>query len=169
MSKHLRWLDTATNVAIIAASVSLVYFVAMRTSAERRAVANAPSGIEAGEVLNLSGVAWGTGPQTLVLALNQTCNYCTASGPFYRRINKEVPDANLIAMLPHPVEESKTYLASLGVSVRQIVQADFDSLNVRGTPTLLLVDREGVVRTIWRGQLDDSRQAQVIAALRDRS
>jgi hypothetical protein len=38
-------------------------------------------------------------------------------------------------------------------------------LKVPGTPTLILVNRAGVIQQMWLGRLDERREAQVVSAL----
>lgn len=71
----------------------------------------------------------------------------------------------LVAVLPNAVEESKQYLSYLGVSVNEVRQASLRSLGVGGTPTLILVDKEGKVAGSWIGQLPSSKEGEVLKHL----
>jgi len=51
----------------------------------------------------------------------------------------------------------------LGVPVGDIQRAELASLKIAGTPTLLLVDRRGVVENVWVGQLTDQGEADVLS------
>jgi hypothetical protein len=50
-----------------------------------------------------------------------------------------------------------------------IPSSKYEQLRVPGTPTLILVDRAGVIQQMWLGKLDASREAQVISALTEHS
>lgn len=116
---------------------------------------------------SLPGVDWARNGRTLVLAISTGCHFCTESGPFFRRIQKDATKGiRLLAVLPQPAAEARKYLESLGVAVDEVRQAQLNSIGVRGTPTLLLVDKSGVVTDAWVGRLEPSQQDQVLAALR---
>jgi hypothetical protein len=68
----------------------------------------------------------------------------------------------LIAVLPQPIDEGRRYLAGLGVTVDEIRQAPLSSISVRGTPTLMLVNSDGVVIKIWTGMLAEEQQEEVL-------
>jgi len=68
----------------------------------------------------------------------------------------------LIAVLPQPVDEGRRYLEQLGVKVDEIRQAPLSSINVRGTPTLMLVNSDGVVIKTWIGMLAAEQQEEVL-------
>jgi hypothetical protein len=49
--------------------------------------------------------------------------------------------------------------------LRTIRQAPPSSLGVQGTPTLLLVNKEGVITSSWRGKLPSEKELEVMARL----
>jgi len=48
------------------------------------------------------------------------------------------------------------------VQVDEIKHADFQSLQVGGTPTLLLVDSKGIVQKVWLGKLSEAKEKEVL-------
>ena len=50
-----------------------------------------------------------------------------------------------------------------GVSVAEVRQAEFKALKVSGTPTLLLVDNNGIVQHVWIGKLTAAKEKEVLA------
>ena len=48
-------------------------------------------------------------------------------------------------------------------------QVPLNTLGVRGTPTLLLVNDAGVVTDVWVGKLEPDQQTQVLAALENKT
>ncbi len=68
-----------------------------------------------------------------------------------------------MAILPQEIPQGKKYLETLGVPVGDIQRAELASLKIAGTPTLLLVDRRGVVENVWVGQLTDQGEADVLS------
>lgn len=113
----------------------------------------------------LPGVNSSNSP-VLVLAISTTCHFCTESAPFYRDLAKSHPGIKLVAILPQPVEAGKQYLQGLGITTDQVLQARLDSINVSGTPTLLLVSHDGSVLRRWVGLLPKEGEADVWDALK---
>ena len=50
--------------------------------------------------------------------------------------------------------------------VTQVIQAQLDSLGVKGTPTLLIVDQSGTVRQSWVGRLTAERETEVLSRIK---
>ena len=107
-------------------------------------------------------IDWRQSKQTLLLAVSSTCHFCTESAPFYKQVAMGRGRTRLIAVLPQPVDEGRRYLEQLGVTVDEIRQAPLSSINVRGTPTLMLVNSDGVVIKTWIGMLAAEQQEEVL-------
>jgi thioredoxin-related protein len=160
-----RKLETCANVAIIvlaiAAGAVLVksYFWPQPPEPEHLR----------GKKVLLQGEDWAKNGQTLLLVLQQGCRFCSESAPFYQRLAREENEhraTRLIAVLPQDVNTSRQYLSELGVHIEEVRQVQAASLGIRGTPTLLLVNDEGVVTESWVGRLSADEEAEVIERLR---
>ena len=68
----------------------------------------------------------------------------------------------IVAVFPQPVDQAKPYLDKLDLSF-EIVQSSLDTLGISGTPTLLLIDRDGAVTESWVGRLSEIEAARVLA------
>jgi thioredoxin-related protein len=113
-------------------------------------------------------VDWSNNNQTLLLVLQKGCHFCTESAAFYQRLVRETAghgNIHLIAVLPQATDESKKYLDDLGVAIEEVKQATPDSIGVPGTPTLILVNDQGVVMTSWVGKLSADDEAKVLRRL----
>ena len=109
----------------------------------------------------LTGVSWEKNGRTLVLALSTHCHFCTESTPFFKRVRKSLgKDVTLIGVLPEPVPEAESYLKREGVQLDDLRQVTLGQIGVAGTPTMLLVDRHGIVLQEWVGKLDPGRQRE---------
>lgn len=109
---------------------------------------------------------------TLLMFLNSRCGYCTASMPFYGRLKEErdrhSASVRLAALSAEPQEVLDNYLSQHQVKLDSTIAlspVQFLEFRVRGTPTLILVDKEGVVRSAWIGRLDPAQEAEVMAAM----
>jgi hypothetical protein len=105
--------------------------------------------------------------QTLILAISNTCHFCSESAPFYKKLAQTSERTRLVAILPQPVGEGRKYLDKLGVSVDEVRQlSQLDRIGVRGTPTLMLLDASGVVKNLWVGFLPPEAELDVLRAVR---
>ncbi|MGH9449170.1 MAG: peroxiredoxin family protein [Terriglobia bacterium] len=164
-------METAASAATIfvAALLSAVLIKAylIPTPAQARLAVPVPD-VTAGVSLktSLAGVDWRRNGRTLVLAVSTQCHFCTDSAPFFRTlVARSGKGVKTVAVLPQSVAEAQRYLSREDVSVNQIKQVVLTSIGVRGTPTVLLVNRFGVVTNVWVGELQPSGQRQVLAVL----
>jgi hypothetical protein len=116
------------------------------------------------------GVDYAAADRTLLLFVRSTCRFCTASMPFYARIEQAVRRGHervrLVAVSSDTRDELDGYLHQHAVQVDQTVPVDVEAagrLKIRGTPTLVLADRQGVVLETWVGLLPGAREPEVIA------
>ena len=161
--------ELVANVAIIVVAV-LLGVVLVRTYLIKPAPAPAATTarVAAGTKLSLPGVDWGQSGETLVLALSDTCHFCSESAGFYQRLAREKPKhagLRMIAVLPQEESRGRAYLSKLGVAVDDVRQLPLDAAGVSGTPTLLLVDSAGVVKASWVGRLPSEKEEEVVGSL----
>jgi len=166
-SRLRRGLETGLNALIMLASLALVVGVAYSQLGPSRSLQSSRDVLSKGKKLKISGVEWSNSQRTIVLALSTHCHFCTASGDFYKRL-QEVARARgvpIVAVLPQPTDEARSYLENLGVRIAVVKQAPLDSLRVSATPTLMMVNSEGVVTDSWIGQLSLKIEKEVISKL----
>jgi hypothetical protein len=116
--------------------------------------------------------AWYEGaPRTLVIFARASCAACEKAQPFLKTLVAGLGDG-AVAVMAHPPgapQEDAQFASSLGVADSRIVLVGPD-LRVRSTPTLVLVDRTGVILHAWEGvgpKENQDRIAQAVeAALR---
>lgn len=167
-------LDTVANIAIIIACVALVSMVAKNMFFQPKP-APPPGAATKGETLKaLQGVLPAGSDRTLVMAVAPGCHFCDESLPFYKKLidqrNEQKSSVKVVAAVPaQNPEETKTAeqtkFTGAGVAPDQIVNIDFSSIKVPGTPTLLLVDNQGKVLDVWVGKLDPAGEKAVLAQL----
>ena len=81
--------------------------------------------------------------------------------PFFRRVRESLGrDVTLIGVLPEPVAAAESYLKREGVQLDELRQATLSQIGVAGTPTMLLVDRRGIVVRAWVGKLDPGKERE---------
>lgn len=189
MKKIFRKVQFVSNIAVIVIAILLSVIVVKQyilsnTSAEstttiRKIPATyadvptegkppAPQTTPVGQNVPLQNIDWKKNNQTLVLYLSTKCRFCTESGPFYQRLLQESAGKNVrfITVVPQTVDEGREYLNSLGVKIDDVYQNPLQSIGVRSTPTLLLVNESGVVTDYWVGKLKEDKESQVLAKLK---
>lgn len=165
-------LETVSNICVTVASLTLVAVLAAGWTRGASTVQSPPrpelSYVEGRPSPRLSGLATGMGRPTLLLFVRSTCKYCTESLPFYARLtdgSMSASRADVIAVTQESVEQCRAYLTQGGVAIAKVVSASGGEAHVRGTPTLVLLDGEGVVRKVWEGKLSPEAEAEVLRAL----
>lgn len=120
-----------------------------------------------GKLLPLENANWSQGKKNVVLYVSNTCHYCSESAPFYQRLVSEGNKKGIqfTAVMPQPVDQGRAYLEKLGVSIENIYQDKLDKIGIRGTPTLMIVDNQGIIKNVWLGKLSVEREAEVLNTL----
>jgi len=117
---------------------------------------------------NPRGYKWEANQRTLLLALHVGCPYCDSSMGFYERLSalerSRAIRAHVLAAFPEPAAEIRRTLAGRLSGVQTLERVDLRALRVVGTPTVMLVDSQGQVLSVWIGQLSSSEQAALAAA-----
>lgn len=165
MRNFSRSIELIANIAIITVAILLSYVLVKRYVFEpgrAEPLVSANQHLRS-QKINLSGVDWSKSEKTLVLAISSVCHFCTESAPFYRQLAEAHEGTRLVAVLPQTIEEGKLYLNKLRVNIDEVIQAPLSSIDVNGTPTLMLVDRNGTVIDTWVGRLPAVREAEILA------
>jgi len=160
MQNAARKIEIAANIAIvIVACVAVLVLIR-----NYRASSSLPPSIKAGTRLALKNENWSASSKNVVLAVSTTCRFCTESAPFYRALVEQCrrDHVRTIAVLPQPLDQAEAYLKGEGVTVDEIRQTPLSEIEIAGTPTLMLVDNQGVVRNVWVGKLPEEREKEVL-------
>lgn len=165
MTLWAKRLEVATNVAIFCAFLLVAVLAATRFFGHSANQTQQPT---IGSQVPLQSANWSNSNRSLVLALSTGCHFCSESADFYRKL---VPSAThngvrVVAILPQPVADGRAYLSHLDVPVPEVLQSSLDAVEVSGTPTLLLLDRQGRIEKAWVGKLNPEEEQQVLASIR---
>ena len=109
--------------------------------------------INAGENLNVPNVDWAQNKKSLVFFLKKDCSFCTSSAPFYRQLLAEASKRSVksLAILPDSDQEAREYITYLKLPIDTVQTGSLEPYKITGTPTVLFVDRQGIVRNVWFG------------------
>ena len=167
----LKRVELLANVAIIIVAVLLGVVLVKQLTATKPDQLTRPASarreLRRGDKVALP-VDWAKNSHTLLLVLQKGCRFCTESAPFYQQLVKEASvrdNIKLVALTPQTVDEGKQYLKEIGVDIADVRQASPDQINVSGTPTLILVNNEGVATDVWAGKLSPDTEPKVLSKL----
>lgn len=159
-------LEKVTNIVVILVAI-LVAGLLIRNN-----FFSAPSDTDdnpVGRTIKLDGVNTGAAKYTVLLALSTKCRFCNESVPFYQQLAalRRAPDSKFqtVGVFHEPTDTAREYLTGKGLELDTVVSRSLGDVGVRGTPTLLVVDREGKVVEAWVGALDEAKQKEVLAKI----
>ena len=170
MSKIYQKVELTANILIILVVLLLggvlvqKYFFASPDAASDRPPRIVPT---IGAKMEAPDVNWSEQPKTLILALQSNCRFCNDSAPFYKRVIETVRNKNvkLVAVFPTGIEKNIAHLKELGLDAMEVKQSSLGSLQVSGTPTLILTNEKGEITDYWVGRLTPDKEAEVINKL----
>ncbi|HEX8564556.1 MAG TPA: rhodanese-like domain-containing protein [Pyrinomonadaceae bacterium] len=163
--KWRRYLSTSLNIAIIATALILSAVLAKKHLLNNSISAK---NIARGDVISLPETNWQPNTKTLLLFLYSGCQYCTGSAGFYQRLIKETSNRNdikLLVVFSKDDEHSTGYLNELNISSLPSKKVSYVPLGVWETPTLAMLDSNGIVQNIWKGKLSSKEEALVLSTL----
>lgn len=165
MMKWKSGLDVAANVAILCVCIliGVIGFKKFVFTYSHNAVEIPRKGSR----IELGGVNWDRAERTLVLALSTKCHFCNDSADFYRRLAPAAAGVPVVAVFPQSTDEARAHWTgqNLPFGGVEFAQAPTGRLPISGTPTLILVDRKGVVLRAWAGKQLASGEAEIIHAV----
>ena len=106
-------------------------------------------------------------PMALVIWVRSSCRYCTESMGFYRQLIASERSVRVVMMGVERQGVLQKYASDHQFEPDAIVSGEGAGVRLSATPVLLLVDRSGIIRSIWRGQLRQTGdQQKVLDSLR---
>ena len=167
--------ERALHRASVAASLGLVLMVAATAgyivwprvaSALGIAPATAPAAYHAGERFDGPADWYTRDDVTLVVFGRASCAACQSAQPFLKSLVERV-GGRAGAVLAHPPGEEAAdvaYAKTIGVTEDRI-RIVGAGLRVHATPTIVLVDRTGLIVGAWEGAGPPERQAAIVKAI----
>lgn len=167
-----KYLEISTNIAVLLVAVALLaalisarFAVPGKTTFER--------GLHKGQAMpKLLGIDYSAAPRTLLLSLSTKCHYCEESLPFYKRLideqHRSAEKLSLFALFPNSETEVKDYQKRNQLDLKYVANVHPSSIDVAGTPTLVLVDAEGKVSDVWVGKLSSADEQEVMGIFQTR-
>ena len=152
-------IELAAQVIIALAVVVAAGVLVKRTFFPGSGNPNLPR-ISAGERLSVPNVDWERNKKTLGFFLKKDCVYCSSSAPLYRQLIADASRRNVtsLAILPNSPDEARKYLQYLGLPIENVQTGSLAAYKITGTPTVLFVDKGGIVRSAWFGATPEREQ-----------
>jgi hypothetical protein len=118
----------------------------------------------------LSGVSYGEADKTLVLFVASACHFCSESMPLYNALvserNQSHKAIQIVAVSRDTKGTLEAYLAEHEFNADRIVTlAPGNWVSLRGTPTHVVVGRDGIIQAVWLGKLSTPNQSLLREAL----
>ncbi|MCC7043405.1 MAG: hypothetical protein IT183_06060 [Acidobacteria bacterium] len=128
--------------------------------------ADGRTGYHVGERTDVPAEWLGTGG-TLLVFLRSDCAASQANAGLLAGIQSDIPsNISVVAVVPaRSGDEEIAFAARAGFDRGRIRTADFESLRLRVVPTLLLLDREGIVQLERIGTPQTTGQAELASEL----
>jgi thioredoxin-related protein len=98
-----------------------------------------------------------------LIFLRTGCTFCDQSMPFYKRITQlsNTGKVKVTAFFEHSDFEASEYMKRFQLIDVGISRTHFDSLNIKGTPTFVLLDQNGIVLKSSVGKLNDKDEQEI--------
>jgi len=146
-------IELGAQIVIAIAALAVAGVVVKRYLSPRQVSPASLPRITKGEHLNVPGVDWEQNKKSLVFFLMKDCKYCKSSAPFYRQLIEDASKRNVkwLAILPSSVEEGSKYVQSLELPIENVQTGSLSSYKILGTPSVLFVDKQGIVKSVWIG------------------
>lgn len=162
----MKYIERIANIAIIVAVAVFLTVIVRNQFFPRKLAPPGSATPQVGSTVSLPGIHFPAQKDSLLLGISTTCHYCRDSLPFYKELSSELQGkVNVIAVLPQDQATAEAFVKAGGLTSTQVVSANLANLGINATPTLVIVDSKGKVKSASLGELDPVRQKQMIAAL----
>jgi hypothetical protein len=160
-------LEVTTNLAVLAVCITIAVTLVRGRQSQLQGSNSTSTESRKGQVFPaIENVSYDKAESTLVLALNTQCKFCRESLPFYRKLlSTHSPTTQIAIIFPNPDKEVLEFVDEAKLPAPAVGGQDFSKFQIDGTPTLVLVGRNGKVQDLWAGELTAAREKQVLSAI----
>jgi len=146
-------IELVTQVVVAIAIIITAGVLVKRTVFTGQSNGAGLPGLTVGERLNVPTIDWAQNKKSLVFFLKKDCPFCTSSAALYRQLMDEAAKRNVkcIALLPNSPEDARKYLQYLELSFGNVYTGPIEDSRITGTPTVVFVDQNGIVKSVWIG------------------
>lgn len=121
-----------------------------------------------GTNIALSQVQWSADKYNVVLVISAECRFCIESAPFYHSLGELADRVNLVIVSHDDRASLDRFLESQRISAKEeVTSASLSEIGVRGTPTVLLIDKKGIVKRVFAGKQPSKVEDGLLSDLRE--
>ncbi len=117
----------------------------------------------------LNGVDFATSDRVLIAFIASNCQFCINSAPLYRAVGKERDREGsalqFVIAGREPIERLQAFAVRYHVRADRLVSVVTNHVKIRMTPTLVLLDRSGIVQAVWTGEQPGARGEAILQRL----
>lgn len=159
-------LEKITHVSLIAVCcVSLFILISARFRSAALPPALRPNLV--GQSLFLPGMDWHAAQLNVVLQISATCHFCNESMPFYQTLaaacKRKGTNVALVVSSQDAVPAIQDHLREKQVTVDKVLHSRAGDLGINATPTILVVNSQGIVKQAFVGKLDGYKEQEVLS------
>lgn len=172
MSKIRAVTDIASMLSMLAASVMLWHMLISGRNAagNRRAEGHGSSkttgGLKVGvQVPPISGIEYSAARVTVLLFLNSRCDACVESLPDYTSFETRSTQSQVFALFVSETTAEVENFRRLGLGLPIKHLASFRAYHISATPTILMLNRQGIVLEYWVGRLSRRAKERIVKEL----
>jgi len=158
-------LEKITNIAVI---VVAILFAVVFFQHEFRPHKTMSRAFDA-QKLALTSITPTPAKLNVVLGISTECPFCEKNVGFYKKLSGlEKPGRMAFyTIFPQAKNEAESYLEKKGIHPTGVISSSLAKYQIKGTPTLVLVNDKGKVVHSWVGTLDSSKQAEVVRQIQE--
>lgn len=160
--RYFRILNITANSLLILMGVLLITLLAYRALYQPSLDSLGAELIKKGDELRgLQEVDFKQTRNTILLAMDANCRFCTASIPFYQKLidkSRQNSAVRIVALFINKNEEVENYLRENDLAVEFIPNVDLVKLKVDTTPTVIWVDANRKIVGSYQGFLPEKQE-----------
>lgn len=161
-SNNYRNLNFAANILVVLVCATLVGLFSYRAFFQSPLSSLEAELLKSGtEFKGLQEIDFGKTPNTILLAADINCQFCTQSLPFYKKLaaaSRENPAVRVVGVFKNKEEEVRQYLREHNVELDFISNVDLVKVRVDTTPTVIWVDANRKISGSYEGLLREDQE-----------
>ena len=154
-------LEKTANIAVILTCCLAGWSIVSRSISKP----HQPSAYAAGaRIKDTAELAVGSAARSILLVTSSRCHFCSESMPYYVKLVEAArrSGTRIVALSSEQPSGNRAFLTANGVSVDTFASAPGNGVLVPGTPTIIVVRRDGTVLGSWTGKLSAPLESRVI-------
>lgn len=178
--KKINWYMVILHVFLVILAVQVLYLAKQNRDLQALMRPASMPGLEAGEevaavpVQEVDGTPQtlsfaGSDKETLLFVFNTTCPACKQNQTNWKELYQSVHDRyNVVGVSLHPQQQTQAYIEEHGLPFRVVLPENIENFagafKIQAIPQTIHIDRQGKVREVKVGALNQDSVAQLAQA-----